>query len=157
MTAFARVSLTRTCQWHHVDVSTSAGHGPGKKVRMADSKTKKPRKVLMDDRLYFTDDERTPGIRIHRRLRLQRTAAYLLRLQVFGLGDGRIVCGRHAGMTAQYTGRDLSGQRILMVSKVVAKQWLANFGEPIKCEDCGGPVTEESDHDYTTGWGPVAQ
>lgn len=21
-------------------------------------------------------------------------------------------------------------------------------------EDCGGPATEESDHDYTTGWGP---
>lgn len=68
--------------------------------------------------------------------------------------NGRIVCGQHAGMTAQYTGRDLSGQKVLMVSMKVAKQWLTDFGEPIKCEDCGGPAAEESDHDYTTGWGP---
>lgn len=30
------------------------------------------------------------------------------------LGDnGRCFCGEHAGMTARYTGRDLSGQRVL--------------------------------------------
>lgn len=51
--------------------------------------------------------------------------------------NGRIVCGKHAGMTAQYTGRDISGQRVKRVTKKDADAWLEDIGKPIRCEDCG--------------------
>jgi len=52
------------------------------------------------------------------------------------LGDnGRCFCGRHAGMTAQYTGRDLSGQPVHRVT--VADQAEARrMGVSLACEVC---------------------
>ena len=51
--------------------------------------------------------------------------------------NGRIVCGRHAGMMAQYTGCDVSGQRVARVTPKDATAWMADIGEKIECEDCG--------------------
>lgn len=51
--------------------------------------------------------------------------------------NGRVVCGAHCGMTAQYTLRDISGQRIKRVSAADAASWLASGGEAIRCEQCG--------------------
>lgn len=51
--------------------------------------------------------------------------------------NGRVVCGRHAGMTAQFTGRDISGQRVARVTPKDATAWMAMLGEKIECEDCG--------------------
>ena len=52
------------------------------------------------------------------------------------IGDnGRAFCGRHAGMSARYTGRDISGQRIVLVTP----QWCIRNGEDcsaIRCETC---------------------
>ena len=43
------------------------------------------------------------------------------------LGDnGRAFCANHAGMTARYTGRDLSGQKVSLLPKTSG----------IRCETC---------------------
>jgi len=53
------------------------------------------------------------------------------------LGDnGRITCYAHHGTTALLTGRDLSGQRMAVVTQRDAAEWLTKIGEPIMCEDC---------------------
>lgn len=38
------------------------------------------------------------------------------------LGDnGRCFCGEHAGSSAKYTGRDISGQRVMKVTDAMCK------------------------------------
>lgn len=51
--------------------------------------------------------------------------------------NGRVVCGKHCGSSARYTGRDISGQRIARVTEDEARMWLAEMGEAIGCEECG--------------------
>jgi hypothetical protein len=45
-------------------------------------------------------------------------------------------CGDHLGASAKATGRDISGQPILAVSKHAARVSLA-MGYPVACEKCG--------------------
>lgn len=54
------------------------------------------------------------------------------------LGDnGRATCGEHAGMTAQATGRDLSGQKMLPVTPEAARECERLYGYVPECEECG--------------------
>jgi len=54
------------------------------------------------------------------------------------IGDnGRIFCGRplHAGATALYTGRDLSGQKLTKITKKVRDEFALLHMIP-ECEEC---------------------
>lgn len=52
-------------------------------------------------------------------------------------GDsGRIFCGRHAGASARYSGRDLSGQRVHRITARDRQAWELEIGSAISCEDC---------------------
>jgi len=52
------------------------------------------------------------------------------------LGDnGRCFCTEHAGMTALYTGRDLSGQKVPEVT-AADHAYAKTEGWAIKCERC---------------------
>jgi hypothetical protein len=54
------------------------------------------------------------------------------------LGDGgRAFCGRlhHAGMTARYTGRDISGQPVHRVTQEDQRE-ARRMGVTLKCEGC---------------------
>jgi hypothetical protein len=71
--------------------------------------------------------------------KVQKTPASKLAEGVLYLGDnGRCFCGklRCAGMTAHFSGRDLSGQRVLTLSAASIKR------HGFRCEGCG--VTGES-------------
>lgn len=56
------------------------------------------------------------------------------------MGDnGRMTCGTHSGATAQYTGRDLHGARMLPVTPAMRAQMAEECGMPldaIGCEVC---------------------
>ena len=65
-------------------------------------------------------------------------------LALYFTDNGRIVCGTHAGASAKYTGRDISGQKVLRVTKAAAARWLSDVGEPIQCEDCGRTISVAS-------------
>jgi hypothetical protein len=57
------------------------------------------------------------------------------------LGDnGRCYCGAHAGMSAAYTGRDISGQEVL---ELTADLIVANGFDcdSFHCETCGRSVS----------------
>ena len=57
----------------------------------------------------------------------------LLKPDALYMGDGgRIFCGKHAGTSALYTGRDISGQR---VERVNVEQWKREGVVP-QCETC---------------------
>ena len=49
--------------------------------------------------------------------------------------NGRVFCPKHAGMTALYTGRDLSGQSVERVTEADRKAWPEDLG-PLQCEGC---------------------
>lgn len=49
--------------------------------------------------------------------------------------NGRIFCGRCAGMTATYTGRDISGQRVQRVTPRVLVECV-RLGFVPECESC---------------------
>lgn len=53
--------------------------------------------------------------------------------------NGRLLCRDCAGMSAKYTGRDLSGHPVTPVPVSETVAWHAEFGEPMKCE--GGCTT----------------
>lgn len=67
-----------------------------------------------------------------------------LRPTALYLGDGGVCfCGRHAGMTAQYTGRDISGQRVLRIDtrgdltiSADGRISVVIDGETLACETC---------------------
>lgn len=63
-------------------------------------------------------------------------APVLVRTALYFTDNGRIACGAHCGMTAQFSGRDISGQKVSRVTAADAAAWLATVGEPIACEDC---------------------
>ena len=50
--------------------------------------------------------------------------------------NGAVLCGRHCGTSARFTGRDISGQKIKRVTATDARGWLAEIGSPIACERC---------------------
>ena len=51
--------------------------------------------------------------------------------------NGRVACGKHCGMSAAYTLRDISGQRIKRVTWQDVEQ-AREHDWYIKCETCGG-------------------
>lgn len=56
---------------------------------------------------------------------------------VLYFGDnGRVLCGADLGMSARFSYRDTSGQRIMAVTPRVKQECLAQGFEP-KCEECG--------------------
>ena len=63
----------------------------------------------------------------------------VLRADALYLGDnGRCFCGRlhHAGMTAHFTGRDLSGQQVHRVTEADQRE-ARRMGVVLACEGCG--------------------
>ena len=50
--------------------------------------------------------------------------------------NGAVLCGAHCGTAAAYTGRDISGQRIELVTDMHATEWRRMMGTPIQCERC---------------------
>ena len=62
------------------------------------------------------------------------------------LGDnGRAFCGRpdHAGMTAHFTGRDLSGQRVHAVTEADQRE-ARRMGVTLACEACKAEATRSA-------------
>jgi hypothetical protein len=55
---------------------------------------------------------------------------------LYSTDSGRIVCGKDAGCSARYTGRDISGQRVARITTRDDAYWLAELGEHICCEQC---------------------
>jgi len=64
------------------------------------------------------------------------------------LGDnGRCFCGAHAGHSAKYSGRDLSGQQVLRVTPAVVALSVAAYGAEatsLRCEAKGCTVLPPS-------------
>jgi len=53
------------------------------------------------------------------------------------LGDnGRCFCAEHAGASARYTGRDISGQRVHRITAGDRAAWRIEVGSEPQCEDC---------------------
>ena len=62
-----------------------------------------------------------------------------LKADALYLGDnGRVFCGalRCAGMTAHFTGHDLSGHRVSRITARITRAWLAEIGHAPECEGC---------------------
>ncbi len=55
---------------------------------------------------------------------------------IYSADNGRLICVECAGMSAKYTGRDLSGQEVLAVPYMETVEWFKAFGKPVSCE-CG--------------------
>ena len=65
-----------------------------------------------------------------------------LRDDALYMGDnGRLLCGRHSGASARYTGRDISGQPVLEITGATLDALIADIGDEtlIRCEipSCG--------------------
>ena len=56
--------------------------------------------------------------------------------QIYSGDNGQRVCAACAGMTALFTLRDRSGQRMHRINAEDNAEWLIHFGRPIACE-CG--------------------
>lgn len=50
--------------------------------------------------------------------------------------NGAVYCGKHLGMSARFTGRDISGQKIERITPKVAAECASIKFFP-KCENCG--------------------
>lgn len=58
---------------------------------------------------------------------------------LFLTDNGRCLCGQHLGASARFTGRDISGQRILALAPADMAAIRQEFGPDYlpSCEECG--------------------
>ncbi len=50
--------------------------------------------------------------------------------------NGACYCGFHAGYSAQFSGRDISGQEVLEITPDIQAYAIAEFGSSMTCESC---------------------
>ncbi len=63
---------------------------------------------------------------------------------LYSTDNGRLLCGRHLGVAAAYTGKDISGQEIVEVDEVERLMWKQyDLGEP-QCETCKAIAAKEA-------------
>ena len=68
---------------------------------------------------------------------LPSTAKMVLDPDALYISDnGRILHGRCSGMSAQFTGRDISGQPVMPVTEDMVAEWKATYDIPLVCEHC---------------------
>lgn len=53
---------------------------------------------------------------------------------IYSGDNGRLICVHCAGMSAKYTGRDLSGHRVTPLNQADADHWMQVMNEHLKCE-----------------------
>lgn len=58
---------------------------------------------------------------------------------IYSGDNGCLICVECAGMSAKYTGRDISGHRVMPVLVSQTVEWHKEFGRPMRCE--GGCTT----------------
>ena len=58
---------------------------------------------------------------------------------IYSADNGRLICVECAGMSAKYTGHDISGQKVEAVPYHETVAWFKEFGKPMSCE--GGCTT----------------
>ena len=54
---------------------------------------------------------------------------------IYAADNGRLICLHCAGMSAKFTGRDTSGQRVTKVPHSQTVEWFTEFGKPMSCEN----------------------
>ena len=68
-------------------------------------------------------------------MKIQLTSIYLT-------DNGRALCGAHLGISARMTGRDISGQRIELVTPELAREAQHAYGWGVTCETCGRKASQ---------------
>lgn len=53
---------------------------------------------------------------------------------IYSGDNGRLICVHCAGMSAKFTGRDLSGHRVTALGQEDADEWMRVMGVPLECE-----------------------
>ena len=53
---------------------------------------------------------------------------------VYSADNGRLICLKCAGMSAKYTGRDISGQKVYRMNDQDAADWKRMMGRDLACE-----------------------
>lgn len=61
---------------------------------------------------------------------------------IYSADNGRLICIHCAGMSALFTGRDISGQKCTAMTQDDAMEWERHMGRPMNCE--GGCTTYRS-------------
>ena len=54
--------------------------------------------------------------------------------RIYEADNGRLICHKCAGMSARFTGRDISGKRIILMNDADAIVWEIDVGSPMTCE-----------------------
>ena len=53
---------------------------------------------------------------------------------IYSADNGRLICLHCAGASAKFTGRDLSGMKVVPMTQNDNAEWLNLFGEAMTCE-----------------------
>jgi len=54
--------------------------------------------------------------------------------RIYESDNGRLICSRCAGMSARFTGRDISGQKIRLLNDAYAIAWKRETGYALECD-----------------------
>lgn len=65
---------------------------------------------------------------------------------IYSGDNGMLICLKCAGMSAKYTGRDLSGQKVLPVPVSETVEWKEMFGKDLSCESGCTTYPQPTDH-----------
>lgn len=53
---------------------------------------------------------------------------------IYSADNGQLICLKCAGMSAKFTGHDISGQKVQTMPRSETRKWFKEFGKPMSCE-----------------------
>lgn len=78
---------------------------------------------------------------ITRHQRLTGAKPVLRDTDLYLVDNGACYCGLHAGNSARYTGRDISGQAVVRLTVAAVRQSIQDYNWEPSCEQCGRKVS----------------
>lgn len=61
---------------------------------------------------------------------------------LYSCDNGAVYCGEHCGASARYSGRDISGQEVMVLTKQDVANARAAYGVTLRCETCRKEATK---------------
>jgi hypothetical protein len=71
--------------------------------------------------------------------------------RIYSGDNGRLFCGKHAGSSARYTGRDISGYRVILLRESEKAELRKSFGVRHLCESCRSEADKATSGKGTSG------
>jgi hypothetical protein len=74
---------------------------------------------------------------------------------IYSADNGRLICLQCAGMSAKFSGHDISGQKVTPLPWSETKEWFKKFGKCMSCEGNCTVYTNPASPEHLESWAKI--